>query len=138
MLHVLLILGWLLAVACMLLLVVETVRARLLKKPAKPKVRKRRFWQSHWFAEDEVSPTPLGTPPPTQGDFSVRPWLKPAAIVAFLLWEVFWISEIVEKTSQSDRPLQLPYVFLLVVMIGIPTAIYFAARKWLPATPDDI
>ena len=46
-----------------------------------------------------------------------------------LLWEGYWISEIVERFSNTSRPLQLPYVFLFFMLVVIPLTIYLFARR---------
>jgi hypothetical protein len=58
-------------------------------------------------------------------------------VIAVVLWEAFWIAEIYEWSSQNDRALQLPYVFLLAMMVGVPAAGYFISRKWLAPDPEE-
>ena len=140
-----LIAGWLVAILCMVLLAAEVFRTRRLKKPDKPP-RKRRLWpwqgrvandaNDATDATDATAATVAPAATATDADFSIRPWIRPGGVIAFLLWEAFWISEIVEMSS-SGRPLQLPYVFLLAVMVGVPTAIYFLSRKWLAPDPEE-
>jgi hypothetical protein len=50
--------------------------------------------------------------------------------VVFLLWEGYWIVEIVDQFKKSDHPLQLPYFFLFIVMVVIPYSVYrFSTRR---------
>jgi hypothetical protein len=46
-----------------------------------------------------------------------------------LLWEGYWIYEIVERFSNAARPLQLPYMFLFFMLVVIPLTIYSFARR---------
>jgi hypothetical protein len=131
--YLFLIAGWLVAILCMVFLAADILRARGLKKSAKP-ARKRHLWPWRRRIEEEpVWPT-ADAPAPAGSDFSVRPWIRPAGVIAVVVWEAFWVGEIYEWSSQNDRPLQLPYVFLLAMMVGVPAAGYFISRKWL--APD--
>jgi hypothetical protein len=140
--YVLLIAGWLVALISMIVLVAETIRARGAKKPAQPKAPKapkRRLWPWRRRVEDEPV-SPVIDPPAAaeaDGDFTVRPWIRPAGVIAFLLWEAFWIMEIVERSSNGPA-LQLPYVFLLGVMVGVPVVVYYLSRKWLAADAEEV
>jgi len=142
---VLLIAGWLVAILCMILLAVDILRARGLKKPDKP-ARKRHFWPWRRRSEEAAPAAPAidatgaidaSAAADADADFRVRPWIRPAGVIAVVLWEAFWISEIYEWSSQNDHPLQLPYVFLLAMMVGVPAAGYFIIRKWLAPNAEE-
>src|SRR5262249_55425014 len=48
-----------------------------------------------------------------------------------IVWQVYWLLEIVERFRTTTTPLQLPYFFLFVVMVLIPLAIYlFFCRRF--------
>jgi hypothetical protein len=49
--------------------------------------------------------------------------------VLFLLWEAYWVLEILDQFRKSDKPLQLPYFFLFIVMIVIPYSINWYTRR---------
>ena len=50
--------------------------------------------------------------------------------MVLLLWQGYWIVEILDQFRKSDHPLQLPYFFLFVVMVVIPYSVYwFSTRK---------
>ena len=50
--------------------------------------------------------------------------------MVLLLWQGYWIVEILDQFRKSDTPLQLPYFFLFVVMVVIPYSVYwFSTRK---------
>lgn len=131
-----LIAGWLVAILCMVFLAADILRARGLKKQDAP-ARKRRLWPWRRRIEDEPVWPATDMPPPAESRFVVSPWIRPAGVIAILLWEVFWIAEIYEWSSQNDRPLQLPYFFLLAMMVGIPAVGYFISRKWLAPDPEE-
>jgi hypothetical protein len=138
---VLLIAGWLVAILCMILLAVDILRARGLKKPDKP-ARKRHLWPWRRRAAEKVPIDPTdaidaSAAADADADFRVRPWIRPAGVIALVLWEAFWISEIYEWSSQNEHPLQLPYVFLLAMMFGVPAAGYFMIRKWLAPNAEE-
>ena len=138
--HVLLIAGWIFAILCMAALACDVFRARRAKRST-PVVRERRRWLRRWQSiENEPTQSVLEAidASAAETDFKLRPWIRPAGFIAFLLWEAFWISEIFERSSQTDRPLQLPYVFLFIMMVGIPAAAYFLSRKWLAADREEV
>jgi Ca2+/Na+ antiporter len=45
------------------------------------------------------------------------------------LWEAYWVLEILDQFRKSDKPLQLPYFFLFIVMIVIPYSINWYTRR---------
>ena len=50
--------------------------------------------------------------------------------MVLLLWWGYWVVEIIDQFKKSDTPLQLPYVFLFIVMVVIPYCIYwFSGRR---------
>jgi len=120
---------------------IRFLQAARLKKPDKP-ARERRLWPwRRWGAEnapiDATDATDASAAADADADFRVRPWIRPAGVIAVVLWEAFWISEIYEWSSQNDHPLQLPYVFLLAMMFGVPAAGYFIIRKWLAPNAEE-
>ena len=50
------------------------------------------------------------------------------AWLAFVLWEGYWIWEIAQRYSETNR-LQLPYVFLFFILVVIPLAVYLFIRR---------
>jgi hypothetical protein len=140
MLNILIIIGWLLAICCMLYLAKELVKDRFRargerKLASRNAIRARRREQ---FLENRRRWAEINT-----GVIQVRP-AEEAAMVArrqkqnqrlfgwmvFLLWEGYWIVEILDQFRKSDHPLQLPYVFLFIVMVVLPYSVYwFSTRK---------
>ena len=50
--------------------------------------------------------------------------------VVLLLWQGYWVVEILDQFKKSDNPLQLPYFFLFTVMVVIPYSVYwFSGRR---------
>jgi hypothetical protein len=140
MLNIAIIIGWLLAILCMLYLAKELVKDRFharreRKLAAKNAFRARRREQ---FMENRRRWTEIKT-----GVIQPRPAEAAAHAerrqnqnqrlfgwVALLLWEGYWILEIVDQFKKSDTPLQLPYFFLFIVMVVIPYCVYwFSTRR---------
>jgi membrane protein DedA with SNARE-associated domain len=54
--------------------------------------------------------------------------------LAFILWETYWLIEIADQFKKSEHPLQLPYFFLIIVMVVIPYSIFrFSRRRRRPS-----
>ena len=140
MFNILIIIGWLLAILCMLYLAKELVkdrfRARRERKLAvRDAIRARRREQ---FMENRRRWAEINTgviqprPAEAQANFERRQKQNQRLFgwVVFLLWQAYWVVEIVDQFKKSDRPLQLPYFFLFMVMIVIPYSIYwFSTRR---------
>jgi len=140
MLNILIIVGWFLAICCMLYLAKELVkdrfRARRERKIAiRNAIRARRREQ---FMENRRRWTEINTgviqPRPAEAAASYERRQKQNqrlfGWVVLLLWQGYWIMEIADQFRKSDTPLQLPYFFLFVVMVVIPyTAYWFSSRK---------
>jgi hypothetical protein len=47
----------------------------------------------------------------------------------FVMWERYWLSEIVERFSTSTKPLQLPYPSLFFFLVVVPLAVYLFFRR---------
>lgn len=140
MFNILIIIGWLLAILCMLYLAKELVkdrfRARRERKLAvRDAIRARRREQ---FMENRRRWAEINTgviqprPAEAQANFERRQKQNQRLFgwVVFLLWQAYWVVEIADQFKKSDRPLQLPYFFLFMVMIVIPYSIYwFSTRR---------
>ena len=140
MLNILIIVGWLLAICCMLYLAKEMVkdrfRARSERKLAiRNAIRARRREQ---FMENRRRWAEINTgviqsrPAEAQMSFDRRDRQnrKLFGWMVLLLWWGYWVVEIIDQFKKSDTPLQLPYVFLFIVMVVIPYGIYwFSGRR---------
>jgi Ca2+/Na+ antiporter len=140
MLNILIIIGWLLAICCMLYLAKELVKDRFharreRKLAIRNAIRARRREQ---FMENRRRWMELNTgviqPRPAEAaakiDRRQRQNQRLFGWMILLLWQGYWIVEILDQFRKSDKPLQLPYFFLFVMMVVIPYSIYwFASRK---------
>jgi len=54
--------------------------------------------------------------------------LAALAWLLFILWEGYWLLEIRERYVASHR-FDLPYMFLFVVLVAIPLAVYLLIRR---------
>jgi hypothetical protein len=135
MLNTLIIIGWLLAICCMIYLAKELVkdrfRARRERKLAiRNAIRARRREQ---FMENRRRWAEINTgviqPRPAEALAKAERRQKQNqrlfGWMIFLLWEGYWIIEIIDQFRKSDKPLQLPYFFLFVVMVVIPYSVYW-------------
>ena len=140
MLNILIIIGWLLAICCMIYLAKELVKDRFhARRERKLAIRKAiRARRREQFMENRRRWAEINT-----GVIQARPAEAAAKYerrqkqnqrlfgwTVLLLWQAYWILEIVDQFRKSDTPLQLPYFFLFMVMIVIPYCVYwFASRK---------
>jgi hypothetical protein len=140
MLNILIIIGWLLAILCMLYLAKELVKDRFhARRERKVAIRNAiRAKRREQFMENRRRWAEINT-----GVIQSRPAEAAANIerrqkqnqrlfgwVVLLLWEGYWIVEILDQYKKSDKPLQLPYFFLFVVMVVLPYSVYwFATRR---------
>jgi hypothetical protein len=140
MLNILIIFGWLLAICCMLYLAKELVKDRLhARKERKLAIRNAiRARRREQFMENRRRWAELNTgviqPRPAEAATKVerrqRQNQKMFGWVVLLLWQGYWIVEIIDQFRKSDNPFQLPYFFLFIVMVVIPYSIYwFSGRR---------
>ncbi len=136
MLQILIIIGWLLAIACMLYLAKELVKDRLRarserKQAIKDALRAKRRAQLIENRRRLMQRAGYIVPPRPTAPSADRPLTtKLFGWIALVLWEGYWLIEIADQFKKSEHPLQLPYVFLFVVMVAIPYSIYrFAGRR---------
>jgi hypothetical protein len=144
MLYIIIIIGWVITFGCFVYLAPQAIKHRLFYEDQN-KVTNKKFWglrRRHQFDErSQKSVQNLGgaVPPkesealPKESEASVRYRRRRVALFEFLmllLWEAFWISEIVERFSESSKPFQLPYFFLFVVLFGFPLAVHLYLR-WI-------
>jgi hypothetical protein len=135
MVQILIIVGWILAIGCMLYLAKELVKDRLrARSERKLAIRnafrarrreqlienRRRLMQRAGYA---VPPRPVAKAPDRPQTQKLFGWL------AFILWESYWLIEIADQFKKSEHPLQLPYFFLFIVMVVIPYSIFWFSRR---------
>jgi hypothetical protein len=139
MLNFLIIAGWLLAILCMLYLAKELMKDRFhARRARKLAIRNAiRAQRREQFMENRRRWAEINT-----GVIQARPAEAQAAFdrrqkqnqrlfgwVVLLLWQGYWMVEIIDQFKKSDKPLQLPYFFLFVMMVVIPYSIYWYSRR---------
>jgi hypothetical protein len=132
MLNIVLILAWLVAFGLALNLATRAVKFRLRgrqqRKLAHRKIRDftrhHRFdeRQQRWVRKDDGVVLVDEVIEDRRLNLVVLAWL------AFVLWEGYWIWEIAQRYSETNR-LQLPYVFLFFILVVIPLAVYLFIRR---------
>ena len=136
MLPVLLTLAWIVAIACMVYLAAHAIRnrwyARRRRKAHNKVVRKfkrhHHFDQKrqHWIRNVDGEVVVVDEDAEDR-----RLFLTFVGWILLIAWEVYWILEIIERFKTTKTPLQLPYFFLLVIMVVIPGSIYLYFRRRL-------
>lgn len=136
MLQIAIILGWILAVVVLLYLVVQAARHRFIRRDRKSSAKlfkKRR--PSDQKNRDPVKRTPSpeehAAHKAHEAHLDFRRVMTIVGVFALFLWEAFWISGITDRFRWSANPFQLPYFFLFIVLIAIPVAVYFIARRMI-------
>ena len=133
MLQVVIILGWLVAVGLVIYLATQALKHRLWgRHQRKLRFRKvREFRRRHYFDQKRrrwvrnVDGVVLIDVAGEDRRFmlAVLGWLL------LVLWEGYWLWEIVERFSKSTHPWQLPYPSLFFVLVIVPLAIYLFFRR---------
>jgi hypothetical protein len=133
MLSILITIGWLIAIACMVYLAAQAIRNRFYARRRR-KVRNREireFKKHHHF--DQKSQRWVrnvdGVAMVDEAAEDHRLMLTLLGWISLIAWEVYWIWEIVERFRTTTSPLQLPYFFLFIVLVGIPLVIYLFFRR---------
>jgi hypothetical protein len=124
---ILIILGWLIVLGCFFYLAADAGRNRLHqrreKKAAARKIQE--FKKHHHYDEKRrqwVRKSDGVVLPDASDDF--RRSLTPFGYLALALWEIFWVAE----TAATPHLSQIPYLFLLAMMVGIPFAVHRLSR----------
>ena len=139
MLNILIIVGWLLAICLMLYLAKELVKDRFHKRRERKlairnaiRARRREQFMENRRRWAEIN-TGVIQPRPAEAAANVerrdRQNQKLFGWMVLLLWQGYWVVEIVDQFKKSDTPLQLPYFFLFMVMVVIPYCIYWFSRR---------
>jgi hypothetical protein len=134
MLQIGLLIAWLIALSLAIHLATQAIKARLLSRREKKHALRtaREFRKNHHFDPKQkrwvrnVDRVPLI-------DHSAedrRIFLIVIGCLLFILWEGYWVLEIREQYVAKGR-LELPYVFLFFMLVGIPFALYLFLRRKL-------
>lgn len=135
MLHIVIILGWLIAFGLVVYLATHAIKRRFLgRRRRSSEVRKlRNFRRHHYFDEKEARWVRQ-----VDGEQLIdevaedhRFRLIFFGCVLFVLWEGYWFFELAQRFSETSRPLELPYVFLFFILVVIPLAVYLFFRRRL-------
>ena len=133
MLSILIILGWLIAFACMVYLATHAIRNRFYaRKRRKVYVRKvREFKTRHHFDEKHQRwiRNLDGEAVVDEASEDRRLMLALSGWLLLIAWEAYWILEIVNRIKESPSAWELPYFFLFVILVGIPLAVYRLFRR---------
>jgi hypothetical protein len=119
---ILIILGWLVVLCCFIYLAADAGRIRLHERREKKAAARtiREFKKQHYYNEKRrhwVRKSDGVVLPDANDDF--RRNITPFGYLALVLWEIFWAAEIAATPHLS----QIPYLFLLAMMVGIPFAV---------------
>jgi hypothetical protein len=135
---ILIILGWLIVFGCFFYLAAEAGRNRLHKRREKKTAARKiqEFKKHHHYDEKRekwVRNRDGVVLPDASDDF--RRSITPFGYLMLVLWEIFWIAEIVATPRMS----QIPIFFLFVMMVGIPLAVRMLSRGILwPFDPHSL
>lgn len=126
---ILIILGWLIVLGCLFYLAADAgknrLRERREKKAAARKIQE--FKKRHHYDEKRrqwVRKSDGVVLPDASDDFRS---LTPFGYLALVVWEIFWAAEIAATPHLS----QIPYLFLLAMMVGVPFAVRGLSRSVL-------
>ena len=140
MLNILIIVGWLLAICLMLYLTKELVKDRFHRRRERKlairnaiRARRREQFMENRRRWAEINTGVIQPRPAEAAAYAQRRQKQNQKLfgwMVLLLWQGYWIVEILDQFRKSDHPLQLPYFFLFVVMVVIPYSVYwFSTRK---------
>ena len=135
MLQIAILLGWVVALGLVVFLATESLRPRRGGRQRRTRALRQRlkFKKHHhfdpkrgrWVRNDDKSFVV------DQAADDRRLVLILVGCLLLIVWEGYWISEIVERFARATHPLQLPYGFLLLMLVGIPLAVYLYFRRRL-------
>lgn len=135
MLNMLIIIGWLLAIGLMLYLAKELVKDRFHRRRERKlairnaiRARRREQFMENRRRWAEINTGVIQVRPAEVAAYAERRQTQNQRLfgwVVFLLWQGYWVVEIVDQFRKSDKPLQLPYFFLFIVMVVIPYSVYW-------------
>jgi hypothetical protein len=135
MLQIVILLGWVLALVLGVFLATESLRHRRWGRQRRKRALRRqlKFKRHHhfdpkrgrWVRNDDGSVVVDETADDR------RLVLILVGCLLLIVWEGYWISEIIERFSRATHPLQLPYGFLLFMLVGVPLGVYLYFRRRL-------
>jgi hypothetical protein len=133
MLQIVIILGWLLAFGLAIHLAARALKHRLLERQRRRLAfRKMREFRRHHYFDRKRRRWVRNVDGVALIDQAAEDrWFMLAFLgwLLFVLWEGYWISEIVERFRNFTHPLQLPYVTLFFILVVVPLAVYLFFRR---------
>jgi hypothetical protein len=127
------IIGWLVAFGLMIYLAKEAIKHRLWgRQERKLRFRKaREFRRHHHFNEKRRRWVRSVDGVNVIDEASEDRWLMLTILgwFLFVVWEIYWLLEVVERFTTSTKPLQLPYPTLFFFLVVIPLAVYLFFRR---------
>ena len=134
MLQIGLLIAWLIALSLAIHLATQAIKARLLGRRERRQALRtaREFRRSHHF-DPKQKRWVRNVDQVALIDHSAddrRIFLIVIGWLLFILWEGYWVLEIREQYVAKGR-LELPYVFLFFMLVGIPLALYLFLRRKL-------
>ena len=137
MLQIGLVVAWLIALSLAIHLAIKAIKARLLGRRERRQALKtaREFRKNHHF-DPKQKRWVRNVDRVALIDHSAedrRIFLIVIGWLLFILWEGYWVLEIREQYVAKGR-LELPYVFLFFMLVGVPLALYLFLRRKLRRT----
>src|SRR5215470_11584554 len=134
MLQIGLVVAWLFALTLAIHLATTAIKARLLGRRERKRARRtaREFTKNHHF-DPKQKRWVRNVDRVALIDHSAedrRIFLIVIGLLLFVLWEGYWVLEIREQYVTRGR-LELPYVFLFFMLVGVPLALYLFLRRKL-------
>jgi Flp pilus assembly protein TadB len=135
---ILIILGWLIVLGCFFYLAADAGRNRMHERREKKAAAKKiqEFKKHHHYDEKRgkwVRNRDGVALPDASADF--RRSITPFGYLMLVFWEIFWVAEI----AATPRLSQIPFFFLLIMMVGIPLAVRMLSRGILwPSGPRSL
>lgn len=136
MLQILIIFGWIIACVLLVYLAVDAVKHRLIgQRRVKSTTEKDEGFNKQQDSDKSQHGTNLDrVVSPVIHHIDSHYYRRGITIMGYLalfLWEIFWFSEISDRFRWTANPFQLPYFFLLTVLVGVPLAVYLVSRRIL-------
>ncbi|HET7384313.1 MAG TPA: hypothetical protein VFJ59_17225 [Pseudolabrys sp.] len=133
MLQIAIIIGWLVAFGLMIHLAKQAIKHRLRgRQERKLRFRKvREFIKHHHFDRKRRRWVRSVDGVEVIDEASEDYWFMLTILgwFLFVVWEVYWLSEIEERFRNSTRAWELPYPSLFVVLGVLPLAVYLFFRR---------
>jgi hypothetical protein len=131
---ILIILGWLIIFGCLIYLATDVARNRFYDRRARKAAAKRiQYFKKHHYYDEERKKWVRkrdSVAYPDASDESQGNVIR-FGYLMLVLWELFWVVEV----ATAPRLSQIPYLFLLVMMIGLPLALRALLRSILRFAP---